>query len=163
MTQGQAKVSPLRMAAMIVVFPAIGPAVGAALVSLLFAALGIAALGVGASSTLTGFFIVFIATIYAVLGPPFLLTGIFYAVAARVTGSQSVVTALLAAAAGFAVYLAGLFLIKGSLSPLGFESGAAALYDLQVAGMLALPGLFLCWWLVSARSEPRPGKVNTPG
>jgi hypothetical protein len=148
------RVSPQRLLAIVVVFTFLGPTVGAMLFVVLFGTVGIITMGPFAIFGGLMYFFWWLPSLYAVYGPPFLLTGLLYALAVRFFAPASLLNAVIAGAVGFAVYLGARYGLTGSLAETDKIIGPHAWSEPQsIAGMILI-GVVPSWWLVRDRTRP---------
>lgn len=145
------------------IFTAVGPAAGPFLFGLFLAVAGLWNLGPGSILAGAAYFIWFLPFFYAALALPFLLTGTFYAVAARRLARPSLLVALITGAVVFWACLAVLYLAGWIAALAGYElpNTDEEIYTLRKAlanlatltGAMAI-GVVPSWWLMRDRSAP---------
>ena len=143
--------SPTRLIAIVLVFALVGPIVWALVFVVLFGTFGIVSMGPLAIFAGLVYFFWWLPAIYLHLGPPFLLTGVLYALAVRLFAPQSLVTALLAAAVAFLAYLGVRYWVMGSFDTPGSRLGPSFFSDPWGVAGFAVLGVVPCWWLLRDR------------
>ncbi len=150
--------SPGRMIAIVAVFAGLGPLAGPALMWAAVCIFGIFSLGPGALLMFPLYMMFWMPMLYILYGPPFLLSGIFYAAAARFTGQQTLAMAIMATVAAFALFFGGLLLVTGAVRPVTVVMGSPMTYELGSTTFNTVIGVVVCWWLVRVR-KPKPSKT----
>jgi hypothetical protein len=148
--------SPRGLIGIIAVFVVIGPIAAPLLFAAFFGTFGM--LAMGPAAILVGFMYFFwwLPAVYTVFGPPYLLTGIFYAGAVRLFAPESLLTAMVAGAVAFPAFLGLSYWLTGTFNLAGTTRlGPDPLVDAwSILGFAA--GVFACWWLVRHRvTSPR--------
>jgi len=140
----------IRLLVITVTFMLLGPIVPG-LVFLIASSIG-GLFSTGAGAILAGvmYFFFWLPSLYLVYGVPFLLTGVLCALAARFH-HLSFLMAMLAGLIAFGLYLAGRYLLFGTLAEADRIIGPGAWSGVgAVAGLVAV-GILPCWWIVRDR------------
>src|SRR5262245_1573154 len=93
MSSERREISGERMLAILVIFPMLGPIVGALVFLVVLTVVGMLTLGPGALLMGPMYLGFWFTSLYVALGIPFLLTGLFYALAVRFFAPESLLTA----------------------------------------------------------------------
>ena len=133
-----------------ITFMLLGPLVPGLLFVLIFAISGLFSMGLDALlGGLTHFFW-WLPSLYVVYGPPFLLTGIVCALAARFH-RLSLLAALLSGAIAFSLYLGIRYLMFGTLEEADKVIGPGAWSGVGIVVGLVTVSVLPCWWIVRDR------------
>jgi hypothetical protein len=154
MSSERRQISGERMLAILLIFPMLGPIVGALVFLVVLTIVGMLTLGLGALLMGPMYLGFWFTSLYVVLGIPFLLTGLLYALAARFFAPESLLTALVAAGIAFPGYLGALYWTTGTLE-ISTRALGPGFWSDPWNILNALLGTVACWWLVRNRDEPR--------
>lgn len=147
----ESRVSRERLLAIVFVFPLLGPTVGSIFFVLLFGTVGMLSMGPLAIFAGLTYFFWWLPSLYAVYGPPFLLTGLLYALAVRCSAPLSLLNALIAAVVAFSAYLGARYVLTGGIVQSDLRLGPNIWGNPgAIAGMILI-GVVPSWWLVRER------------
>jgi tetratricopeptide (TPR) repeat protein len=136
----------------VLVFPLVGPAAAALTVAAPLALLGLFTLGPGGLAYYALLAAWWLPGMYKLLAPPFLLTGIFVALAGIFAARLSIVVALIAAELAFSTYFALWLLIPGGVEIVApdYANLWAGFRGTPWSVLLVLVATAVCWRLARA-------------
>lgn len=129
----------------VVIFPLFGPLLFGLGPSLLLAVLGLLTLGVASIPYSAMYFLWWLPSLYLTLAPPFLATGLLYALGRRLRSLPALGVLALAALVAFPGTIGTWYWATGSLEIPGSTSPGIWSDPAGVA-IFAAPALLLCWW-----------------